>query len=1084
MFKIENVKHLKIYRNKKFFIHDVKSSDKRKGNLFILSSNTLDESIKVMNSELLVTRYVPGYYTDRIVNVSLPGLKKREKADLKTIYDQVKSKTPHITRTFPLADSYKGINMFYDISRYNGIFFNDLKVGSVMRMTELYANYIKGIIDKNTGYKKKTLIIPLDNIGLNRGDKSSIGCMLHMLYANEELFKTTFSGVDMLLVSTNNNILIRVSTETLNRKMLPRFSRLLKVVSKLNSNQPLDDEEKELVEETEREFKYAPKEKETAGGRVVKAITNMITDDISKGVGLAATGIDVWSMLDDEEQDIADKMEERAQRVAEEEDIEDASVLLDRLNNDSEFTEYVDDLVQEKLTAKIKRRNTKRNELLQAEQGSRRINNKGRTLKEILDDYETKKMDREYYDINISNDKLKTSTLRDFEVSYNKKQKDKDTLSILNSFCENKDIPLYIKKIERNNTSTAFDKKETWSILFEDDRRLQHTVTFDMPLFIDDHFLYLSESKKTISHQFLLYPIVKTGPDTVQCTSNYNKAFITRYGSKVSPKMERLKKLIAKSSSKSFKFINGNNSLVNVNYLTNIDYDELASTFMHLEIGNMKIYFNQEILRSELMDMKYNLDKLKVNQLPIAIKDNKEVVILDVKTNLVQGTNMDLPDYIVTEMLKLDKGLKDELDKVNVSKKYVYSRASILSRKLPLLLVLAYKDGLTTVLRKAKIKHEFTENKKSLTLSEKNSLGEIKFADGFLYYELYPFKNSLLLNALQEMPTEIYNFSEFDTKEPYLDIIEQIDGSRQTGKALTNFIELFLDPITLEVCKDTNYPTEFTEFFLYANALLEDNSFIPENKMDLYRIRSNEIINGILYKVLAKAYARYANTANNNTPIKMSIPRDAVLKQINACTIIQDYSIINPIYEADAMGAVTYKGPSGLNLDESFTLAKRSYDESMLGVVGVSSPYNNKVGVSRQLAINPQILNNRGYIKPGTVSDKELDVSNVMTPGEILTPWAGNHDDSPRVAMVSGQSKHIIPVAKTDKLLVGNGSQKTLPHMLGSDFINVAKQDGQVVEIDEKTNLMIVKYKDGTYDSCDLSPKVVKNGGKLYCHII
>ena len=79
--------------------------------------------------------------------------------------------------------------------------------------------------------------------------------------------------------------------------------------------------------------------------------------------------------------------------------------------------------------------------------------------------------------------------------------------------------------------------------------------------------------------------------------------------------------------------------------------------------------------------------------------------------------------------------------------------------------------------------------------------------------------------------------------------------------------------------------------------------------------------------------------------------------------------------------------------------------------------------------------------------------------------------------MVSGQSKHIIPVDKTDKLLMGNGAEKALPHMIGSDFINIAKQDGQVVEIDSDTKLMVVKYKDGSYDTCDLSSKVVKNGG-------
>ena len=71
--------------------------------------------------------------------------------------------------------------------------------------------------------------------------------------------------------------------------------------------------------------------------------------------------------------------------------------------------------------------------------------------------------------------------------------------------------------------------------------------------------------------------------------------------------------------------------------------------------------------------------------------------------------------------------------------------------------------------------------------------------------------------------------------------------------------------------------------------------------------------------------------------------------------------------------------------------------------------------------------------------------------------------------MVSGQSKHIIPVDKTDKLLIGNGAQRALPHLIGKDFINIAKQDEKVLEIDEKIHLMVKQNKDGSYDTCDIA---------------
>ena len=39
-------------------------------------------------------------------------------------------------------------------------------------------------------------------------------------------------------------------------------------------------------------------------------------------------------------------------------------------------------------------------------------------------------------------------------------------------------------------------------------------------------FLYVNGSKKILFKQLVLKPIVKTKPDTVQITTNYNKLFI------------------------------------------------------------------------------------------------------------------------------------------------------------------------------------------------------------------------------------------------------------------------------------------------------------------------------------------------------------------------------------------------------------------------------------------------------------------------------------------------------------------------------------------------------------------------------
>ena len=50
----------------------------------------------------------------------------------------------------------------------------------------------------------------------------------------------------------------------------------------------------------------------------------------------------------------------------------------------------------------------------------------------------------------------------------NKKQKEKDTIAILNSFSNSdKEIPVYIRKIEKKNTSDALIKKKHGLLLWK-----------------------------------------------------------------------------------------------------------------------------------------------------------------------------------------------------------------------------------------------------------------------------------------------------------------------------------------------------------------------------------------------------------------------------------------------------------------------------------------------------------------------------------------------------------------------------------------------------------------------------------------
>ena len=126
-----------------------------------------------------------------------------------------------------------------------------------------------------------------------------------------------------------------------------------------------------------------------------------------------------------------------------------------------------------------------------------------------------------------------------------------------------------------------------------------------------------------------------------------------RVGAKVSPKIERIKKAlnIHKGGNKSAKiFLElGDNRLTNTDYMPNIEYDEMAKTYMNIYfntgIDKYNFYFNQENIRNYISENKLK-SKESDNLLPVAIKNNKEVIYLDTNTDMILNTNKSLIDYI------------------------------------------------------------------------------------------------------------------------------------------------------------------------------------------------------------------------------------------------------------------------------------------------------------------------------------------------------------------------------------------------------------------------------------------------------
>jgi hypothetical protein len=146
----------------------------------------------------------------------------------------------------------------------------------------------------------------------------------------------------------------------------------------------------------------------------------------------------------------------------------------------------------------------------------------------------------------------------------------------------------------------------------------------------------------------------------------------------------------------------------------------------------------------------------------------------------------------------------------------------------------------------------------------------------------------------------------------------------------------------------------------------------------------------------------------------------------------------------------------------------------MFGTFSINTPDSGKVGNVRQMSYNASIENTRGIIDTSK-SVEDLTAADILAPSEMFNSFTATRSDAQRIQMTSIQSKHIINTDKQDKLLVGSGVEKTMPQVLNDDFVFKAKDSGKVEKIDEKNQLMIVKYDNGEKDLIDLSPVLGKN---------
>lgn len=753
-----------------------------------------------------------------------------------------------------------------------------------------------------------------------------------------------------------------------------------------------------------------------------------------------------------------DKVVEKIQTAASSSTSEEEAI--DKLNSDEEFKKLLEDLEDDEYGApKFTNARTERMSAVNKEFLNSSV--KGKSVKEMIETPKEKELKSSAIPVHSINDEWNDIKFVNFGKEYDI---DKDIMKILHCFAE-KDYPVVVKSVEVEDTSTNQDYIDTYTVEMEDTNGKRFTLKFDVPKFKNNRFLKLRGNEKVISGQLMNLPCIKTDEDSVQLVSNYNKVFIRRYGGaggKVYPVSDRLIKALRKYDGNKLKISFGDNTQICKKYNLPIDYIDLASNINKIEAANGIYYFDQDIYYN-----KYSIDKTK--GIPIfAYKDGNILYYFDMEETV--------SEFIVNNLCMEDKRFEEIYTAIKPANKHTYSRASIMSSQIPLIVVLCNNLPFTEVMKRAKIKYTIEDKRVKYNPDKKAC---IRFEDCYMIYDL-SYESSLLLNGLMDVDTENYKFADMNKKKTWLDFLDNF-GGRIISDGLENFSQVFMDPITVEICEDMKLPTDYFDLMIYANNLLADNKYNKHTDLSGNRYRTNEIVASRVYSVLARSYSDYRTQVKRGKKAAMTVKRTAIIDEILKLNTTSDLSSMSPLLELEAANSATYKGPSGLNTDRAYSLEKRTYDESMVNKIALSTGFSANVGINRQTTMDMDIQGVRGYIKESDPND--ISVAKRFSATEAVTPFGATSDDPFRSAMNFIQtSKHSMPINKSAPLLITNGADEAIPYMVSDTYVFKAKEDGTVTEVTD--DHMIVSYKSGKNDYIDLKENVKKNSdGGFYVTI-
>lgn len=967
----EAYSNLRVYNSQTKISLPKMSSDRQigKGNLVFTLTPNLDKEIELlMDPVMSFQQSIYKFFTMEYMYRARIGNKKiianernkinakfRDERDLYTTFKGINAVRPIIN---------ENRNLIVDLSRWMELFFTYRKVNSIKKMCEEFLTLLRDKINDPmyANYKSRLLLIDLNSwctstscILMNRKLLNNpLSIIFYAAYYYPDLM-TLAPDIRIMVADRASHQVVLFDMKEITKRNYPQIKTKIKLLKNLvfsvedeTSTEEMTDAEvkAEVIEEFKTDMKESLKKNLVGDVSDEDEEPDKFQEDLSDSDDVEDLTLELEDKSSDTDDDSDEGIVDEDSNIDYEEVI--AKSVAELVDEDPESIIYEDPKkAAKKVTSKIKK-----NVYVQSFMPTRtpeqieKVKRMTAAQEDIIkvpskEDVAKKTIDKTIIGDTIvnGNPNLVESKFVNFDKNYVDKcmESDIDNSVAILSKASNK---IFIVNKEVEDTSDSMNLKKTYTYTLQDENNVQMTIKLDIPVVLDGTYIFVNGSKKIIGHQFVLKPLVKTGPGTVQIVTAYNKVFIRRAG-RTDQNTNILQTYLSANAEK-YQVKDGNFSMKNKNYEVPLDFIMLSKFFTKFKIGqNLFMMDLDELIKTaKLRNPTGYKEPDLLHEIPIAY---------DTKTKLL--VTMPLTDsYTDTVISMMTEDERKDLRKIKRRPKLIVANAKIMSKDIPVVLFAMYCEGFTEVMKKANIEYKFVTLQEFKTY-DRLIWDSIQLEDCILIWKKSNISTAMLMNGLKMSPLELFTREEMDSKDTFISLVlRYYNNDSKIAYSFDNYRDFLLDEKTKEMLADFNYPTDLVSVLITAVNMLSDNKFLPENNMNNMRVRSSEVIPDIVYILLTKAYTDYRRTSYKKKPMKLAVPQSAVIdgllsssvtkaggKTSIATNLVTEFSVLNPVLELEKARAVTFKGIRGIQMNRAMTLPRRAYDQSMLGVVGVST---------------------------------------------------------------------------------------------------------------------------------------------------